>query len=152
MIYRASVRADPGYGRQANGLADAARATLEHESASSGDVAVVLTSEEHIRELNRSFRAEDSATDVLSFPDGQTDPDTGRVYFGDVILCVPIAEAQARRAGHSLQSELQLLTVHGVLHLLGHDHATRSERLKMWAAQDEVLLSLVATEAKVRDP
>jgi probable rRNA maturation factor len=92
--------------------------------------------------MNRSYAGTDSSTDVLSFADGEADPDSGRVYFGDVVICVPMAAAQARRADHPLVDELSLLTIHGVLHLLGHDHSQRVERQRMWAAQAEILSQL----------
>jgi probable rRNA maturation factor len=63
-------------------------------------------------------------------------------YLGDVVIAVPLAEAQARDAGHDLLSELSLLSVHGLLHLLGHDHADESERKAMWRMQEEILAQL----------
>ena len=142
MSYRASVRADPLFVHDTTGLAAAARAALAHESSAPGDVSIILTDEGRIREMNRSYAGTDSSTDVLSFADGEADPDSGRVYFGDVVICVPMAEAQARRADHPLVDELSLLTIHGVLHLLGHDHSQRVERQRMWAAQAEILSQL----------
>ncbi len=142
MSYRASVRADPAFVHDTTGLAAAARAALAHESPAPGDVSIVLTDEGRIRELNRSYTGTDAPTDVLSFTDGEVDPDSGRVYFGDVVICVPVAEAQARRADHPLGDELTLLTVHGVLHLLGLDHTRGVEQRRMWAAQVEILAQL----------
>jgi probable rRNA maturation factor len=85
---------------------------------------VCLVSDRRIRELNREFRARDQATDVLSFPDDdQPDPD-GTRYLGDVVISVATAERQAGEAGHSLDEELQILALHGYLHLMGHDHET----------------------------
>lgn len=71
-----------------------------------------------MRRLNREYRKVDRPTDVLSFP--SEDP----VFLGDVAVDVPYAARQARRRGHSLDREVQLLLAHGVLHLLGHDHET----------------------------
>ncbi len=139
MSYRVSVRTDASFVQNTTGLAAAARAALAHESAAAGDVSIVLTDEGRIREMNRSYAGTDAATDVLSFADGDSDPDSGRVYFGDVIICVPVAEVQAARAEHSLDDELALLTVHGVLHLLGHDHARPAEQRIMWTAQADIL-------------
>jgi probable rRNA maturation factor len=64
------------------------------------------------------------------------------MYYGDVILSMPIAEQQAREAGHPLRDELTLLIVHGVLHLLGFDHSGEDDRHKMWSIQDEILSQL----------
>jgi probable rRNA maturation factor len=115
---------------------------LIHQQAPAGDLTVVLSAVERIQELNRLYAGEDRATDVLSFPDGSTEPETGRRYFGDVVVAVPVAEDQAREAGHALSSEIALLVVHGVLHLLGHDHARVGDRARMEAAQREILATL----------
>jgi probable rRNA maturation factor len=69
-------------------------------------------------------------------------PETGRYYLGDVIISYPRALEQSAAAGHTVQDELQLLVVHGVLHLLGHDHATEEEKARMWADQQEILAGL----------
>jgi probable rRNA maturation factor len=110
--------------------------------AAEGAVTVVLSDDAQLRELNREYLGIDASTDVLSFPAAETDPETGDAYLGDVIISVPQAEVQARAAGHPLESEIQLLVVHGVLHLLGHDHAERDAKASMWAAQTEILRRL----------
>jgi probable rRNA maturation factor len=66
----------------------------------------------------------------------------GAGYLGDIVISLPRARHQASAAGHSLNDELQLLVVHGVLHLLGHDHDTPNRKKKMWAVQDEILRNL----------
>ena len=121
-------------------LEGAARAALDHQSA--GDLTVVLTDDEQLRRLNRDYRGVDAPTDVLSFPASETDPETGAPYLGDILLSVSRAAEQARAAGHPLADEARLLVVHGVLHLLGHDHAEADEKAKMWQAQAEILESL----------
>jgi probable rRNA maturation factor len=122
-------------------LQHAARAVLEHE-ASDGDLTILLTDDVQMQDLNRGYLDVDAPTDVLSFPASETDPETGARYLGDILISVPRADEQARAARHSLEAELQLLTVHGVLHLLGHDHAEAEEKKQMWAAQAEVLVRL----------
>lgn len=87
-----------------------------------GRATVRLAGEQEMRELNRAYRGKDCATDVLSFPLGEKLP--GGRYAGDVLLCVPLAEEQSRRIGHSLGRELLLLAIHGLLHLRGMDHET----------------------------
>lgn len=119
----------------------AVRATLALQAAA-GDLTVVLSDDAQVRELNREYLGIDASTDVLSFPAAETDPETGEAYLGDVIISVPQAEVQARAAGHPLESEVQLLVVHGVLHLLGHDHAEPDAKASMWAAQAGVLKRL----------
>jgi probable rRNA maturation factor len=120
-------------------LERAAQAALDLQAALDADLTLVLTGDERIRELNREYRQVDAPTDVLAFPAGDPDPETGRLYLGDVIISVPRAAAQAEAGGHALGAELQLLVVHGVLHLLGHDHAAADEKTRMWAAQAEAL-------------
>jgi len=112
--------------------------TLAHQSAD-GDLSVVLTDDAQLHQLNRDYLGVDAPTDVLSFPSSETDPETGVSYLGDVLISVPRAEAQAQSASHPLEAELQLLVVHGVLHLLGHDHAKPEDKARMWSAQAQVL-------------
>lgn len=122
-------------------LEQAALAALTHQSAE-GDLTLVLTDDEQLHRLNRDFLGVDAPTDVLSFPASETDPETGARYLGDILLSVSRADAQARAANHPLEDEARLLVVHGVLHLLGHDHAEPDEKAKMWKAQGEVLEGL----------
>jgi rRNA maturation RNase YbeY len=89
--------------------------------------------------LHRQYAGEDGPTDVLSFADGSIEAEAGTRYYGDVFVCVPVAERQARAAGHAVDAEVRLLAVHGVLHLLGHEHGQRRARERMWAAQAEIL-------------
>ncbi len=120
-------------------IEQAARVTLDLAAVSDADLTVVLTGDEDIRALNREFLSVDAPTDVLSFPADETDPETGRRYLGDIIISLPRAAEQASARGHSLEAEVQLLTVHGVLHLLGHDHAEPEEKARMWGMQAQVL-------------
>ncbi len=118
----------------------AAELTLQDQQANPDYVfSLVLTGDEKLHELNLQFRGQDKPTDVLSFPSGDAEES---LYLGDVIISVPRAQAQAAERGHSLEQELQLLTIHGLLHLLGHDHAAPQEKAQMWAAQARVLQAL----------
>jgi probable rRNA maturation factor len=128
---------------QAEGLQATVEAVLRHEGRP-GEVTVVLTDDEGIRALNRDFLGVDAPTDVLSFG-AQEDsgpfiaaPEMGG-YLGDVIVSYPRAVAQAEEQGHPVQQELNLLVVHGVLHLLGYDHADQEEKAVMWARQEAIL-------------
>ncbi len=123
-------------------LERAAKAALAQQDAPDVDLTLVLTGDSQIQALDREFMKEDSPTDVLSFPSSEIDPETGRHYLGDIVISVPRAEAQSVAAGHSLEAELSLLVIHGVLHLLGHDHAGVKEKKRMWAAQSEILTLL----------
>ncbi len=130
----------------------AAAATLEQQSASAeDDLTVVLADDEQLQDLNREFRDIDAPTDVLSFPSSESDPETGRRYLGDILISVQRAEEQAAAGGHPLEAEIQLLVVHGVLHLLGHDHAEVEEKARMWAAQAEVLARLGLSGIKISE-
>lgn len=130
----------------------AVAATLEHQSASAeDDLTVVLADDEQLQDLNREFRDIDAPTDVLSFPSSESDPETGRRYLGDILISVQRAEEQAAAGGHPLEAEIQLLVVHGVLHLLGHDHAEAEEKARMWAAQAEVLARLGLAGIKISE-
>src|SRR3990172_10019461 len=123
----------------------AARAALEHEAAPApGALTIVLADDTALQRLNRDYLGHNQPTDVLSFPSGETDPETGARYFGDIALSLPRARAQAEAGGHPVTAEVQLLVVHGGLHLLGHDHAKAKEKARMWAAQAEVLRQLKA--------
>ena len=81
-----------------------------------GMVTVAIVPDNHVRQLNRRYRRRDRPTDVLSFPAGEPGS------LGDIIIAVGVARRQARAAGHSLQAELRVLALHGLLHLLGYDH------------------------------
>jgi probable rRNA maturation factor len=85
------------------------------------DVTLAFVGTKAVRTLNRKFMKKDRPTDVLSFPVGKKGPD-GRFFLGDIIVAVPVAERQGREKGHGLERELELLAVHGFLHLLGYDH------------------------------
>jgi probable rRNA maturation factor len=118
-------------------LEKAAQAVLDLSGAPAGDLTIALVNDARIQRLNL-----DAPTDVLSFPADQADPETGQRYLGDVIISFARAAEQARERGHTVEAEIQLLVVHGVLHLLGHDHAETGEKQRMWAAQAEVLEGL----------
>lgn len=126
-------------------LRAAARAALEHEAATApGALTIVLADDGALQRLNRDYLGQSRPTDVLSFPSNETDPETGARYFGDIAISFPRACAQAEAGGHPVTAEIQLLVVHGVLHLLGHDHAKAKEKARMWAAQAEILKQLKA--------
>jgi probable rRNA maturation factor len=125
-------------------LTRSAAAVLTHQGVHGpAELTIVLTSDKGVRELNRAYRGFSAATDVLAFGSEQADgfvtpPGTPR-YLGDVVISFPRAEAQAKSAHHPVETEVQLLVVHGVLHLLGHDHADPDLKAVMWAAQAEIL-------------
>jgi probable rRNA maturation factor len=133
-------------------LERAARAVLEQESQSvDSELSIILTNDTRLRELNLNYLGIDAPTDVLSFPAYETDPETGARYIGDILISVPRAQAQADAAGHPLESEVQLLVVHGVLHLLGYDHAQPEEKALMWKAQAKILERLGLGHIEIRE-
>ncbi len=115
------------------------------------ELAVVITTDEQVQQLNVEFRQVDAPTDILSFP---ADPlpiefSDEPYYLGDLIIAYPYALAQATRLGHDPLENLCLLVIHGCLHLLGYDHDTVENRRKMWEAQAEILQALNISTAIV---
>ena len=115
-----------------------------------GTVTVAVVSDSRVRRLNRTFRRTDRATDVLSFPSGEIERGPRRAHFhpiaqacamgtpglrggvpdlGDIVIAAGVARRQAGAAGHSLQTELRVLALHGLLHLLGYDHERDNGRM-----------------------
>jgi probable rRNA maturation factor len=114
------------------------------------ELSVVLVDEPAMEQLNRQWMDEEGPTDVLSFPmdelrPGGEDEEPQPGLLGDVVLCPQVAKRQARTAGHSSEEELLLLTTHGILHLLGFDHAEPEEEKEMFALQRTLLLTFLST-------
>jgi probable rRNA maturation factor len=145
MTHLAHVKSNTEYGEYSSDVERAALAALDVEKAESGALTIVLTDDAQMQTLNREFSGKDMPTDVLSFPDGTVDPDLNLLYFGDIIIAVPIAQKQAKRAEHSTNDELMLLTIHGTLHLLGFDHILPQDKDRMWAHQGRILNQLGIT-------
>jgi len=101
-------------------------------------VSVLLCGEATMRGLNARYRRRDYPTDVLSFAQDEPDRETGGLL-GDVVVCLPVAQRQAKEYGHSTWAEVILLLVHGVLHLLGYDDGRPGDRQEMLARQEEIL-------------
>ena len=108
------------------------------------ELCIKAVDEETMTGLNEKWMEGTGPTDVLAFPMDELrpglvteEPEEG--ILGDLMLCPPIAEKQAETAGHSTEAELELLTVHGILHLLGYDHAEPEEHKEMFGLQDELL-------------
>ena len=97
------------------------------------EISVVLCDDSFIQELNAAYRGLDKPTDVLSF--AQDDPD----LLGDIVISLPTAARQAEAAGWSLDNEVALLGIHGLLHLLGHDDETEGGAWQMQAQTDAAL-------------
>lgn len=94
-----------------------------------GELCVAIVSNRRMRSLNRQFRGKDYATDVLSFPSDE------RGFLGDIVIAAGVAAAQAKFAKHSLATELKVLSLHGLLHLLGYDHEAGDDDGRMARAE-----------------
>jgi len=111
------------------------------------ELTVRLVDADTMAVLNKQWMDQTGPTDVLSFPmdeltpgssDADDDPESG--YLGDIAVCPQVAAQQAPAAGHSTSDEIDLLTVHGILHLLGYDHASPDEHREMFGVQGRLLL------------
>lgn len=116
------------------------------------ELAITLVDAERMTELHVQYLDEPGPTDVLSFPmDELRSPGPGQVaepgVLGDIVLCPSFAAAQAVERGRTLDEELAFLVVHGMLHLVGHDHATTDEYDAMFALQDQILAGWQAARA-----
>ncbi|MET0590160.1 MAG: rRNA maturation RNase YbeY [Naasia sp.] len=119
------------------------------------DVAVLFVDESAMERLHVQWMDEPGPTDVLSFPmdelrPGSDDRVTPPGLLGDIVVCPQVAEAQAKDAGHSVLDEIELLTAHGLLHLLGFDHAETEEEREMFAVQHDILVGF-NHEERTRD-
>ena len=117
------------------------------------ELSVLLVDEAAMEQLNRQWMDEAGPTDVLSFPmdelrPGREEEDPQPGLLGDVVLCPQVARRQARQAGHSNDEELLLLTTHGILHLLGFDHAEPEEEQEMFDLQRRLLLTFLSTRGR----
>ena len=122
-------------------LENAAQRTLQQAGSNEDSiVSIVITDDAQLHELNNEFRQVDSATDVLAFPADEIDLDSGLPNIGDIIISYERAVSQASSAGHPVQRELTLLVIHGLLHLLGYDHANPEQKAQMWSLQEEILV------------
>ncbi len=116
------------------------------------EIEVLFADLAEMQEINREQRGIDRPTDVLSFPmeedpfNAEEDPESGAVFLGSMVLCLPKAEAQAEEYGHSLEREIAFLSVHSLLHLLGYDHELgEREESEMFRKQEEILKEMGLT-------
>ena len=121
------------------------------------EINILLTDDEGIRQVNRTMREIDRATDVLSFPmfdlapgehpgEEDADPDTGLVPLGDMCISLQRARAQALEYGHSFEREVCYLCVHSVLHLLGYDHLDEGEMKRQMPEREEEIMKQLKLE------
>lgn len=113
------------------------------------ELEIRFVSTQAMAELNQTWMAEEGPTDVLSFPIDELRPGTylspsEEGVLGSIVVCPQVATAQAKQAGHSPAEEMLLLTTHGILHLLGFDHAEDDDEAEMFALQRHLLLTFLA--------
>jgi probable rRNA maturation factor len=121
-------------------VASWSRRILARTRVPRASVSILLCGDRRVRTLNREYRGKDRPTDVLSFPSGDLLGAGGAGFLGDLVIGVPYAARQARALDHSLSREIQVLLVHGILHLLGHDHETDGG--SMFRLQRRMVLAL----------
>lgn len=117
------------------------------------EIGISLVDEASIERLHVEWMDEPGPTDVLSFPmdelrPGRPDSPTPAGLLGDVVICPQVAEAQAEAAGHDTLTEMVILLTHGMLHLLGFDHATPAEEAEMFGLQRDLVTAFVAGEKR----
>ena len=119
------------------------------------ELAIVLVDEAAMEQLHVQWMDEPGPTDDLSFPmdelrPGTDDAPTPAGLLGDIVVCPQVAEAQAKTAGHSVLDEMKLLTAHGLLHLLGFDHAEPEDEREMFGVQRDILVGFAVQEKQQR--
>jgi probable rRNA maturation factor len=138
---------ESGVGVNETSIVAAARFALDRMGVSPlAELSVLLVELDVMADLHERWMDSEGPTDVMSFPMDELDSarrpdaaDAGPALLGDIVLCPAFAKEQARKAGHGLLDELHLLTVHGVLHLLGYDHAEPAEEREMFTLQGRIL-------------
>lgn len=126
-----------------NIISDTVNGTLAYmKFKKQAEVSVTVVDENEIKSLNKEFRNINKVTDVLSFPIGDKNPETGEIVLGDIVLCAQKVIDQANEYGHTRKRELAFLTCHSMLHLLGYDHIEDDERLVMEDLQRKILEEL----------
>jgi len=142
-----------------NWIKQVVKETLKHEDISDGEVSVVLGDDELLKRLNKEYRGVDSSTDVLAFPWGQSLNYKLNTQFiiqaltpmlGEIIISVDAVYRQAKEYKHSFEEELNLLLVHGVLHLLGYDHTHKYLPQEPMAIRTEEILEVINSKFKLQ--
>ncbi|HUW88175.1 MAG TPA: rRNA maturation RNase YbeY [Candidatus Paceibacterota bacterium] len=104
------------------------------------DLNVLLVDEAEMTALHIKWMGEPGPTDVLSFPMDEIEPGSEEIgILGDIVLCPTIAQAQAKDAGNDFDRELSILSVHGLLHIVGYDHATAEDEKEMFTLQESIV-------------
>ena len=140
-IYITRAKRSLGHPETAQLIKKAATTALNAEKVEEQcEISVTLTDDAGIHIINREQREVDRPTDVLSFPIGEEDYDTGCLFLGDMVLSLERAEAQGEEYGGGYAHEVQYLTVHSVLHLLGYDHLDEGEEKAKMRAREKAIM------------
>lgn len=140
-----SITNEFGYKEDYSYLDDVIKRTLKHEKVENANFSIVFVDNEKIQHLNKTYRGIDRVTDVISFAFEDTIDSNEKLlynnmrFLGEIYICIPRMMEQATMYGHSETRELAFLTVHGLLHLLGYDHQTKSDEEKMFGLQEVIL-------------
>lgn len=124
-------------------------ALADHVKYQAAEVGLVFTDNEYIADLNKQYRNIDGPTDVLSFSMLEGEPlqdGSDAIMLGDIVISLERALQQAEEYGHGLTREIAYLTVHGVLHLLGYDHGTDTEKKVMREKEEQILNRVLLLE------
>ena len=124
-------------------LRQVTQSVLEQEGYASAHLSLILVGKTRMRNLNRTYRQRDYATDVLAFPmeDVSHSP---RAFVGDVVICIPVALSQAARWGNTPDEELLRVLIHGILHLLGYDHETTEREARRMKRKEHAIFHRLA--------
>ena len=139
------INNESGWEADEQSVLDVARYALERMRIHSlSELSVILVDAAAMEQLHIQWLDEPGPTDVMSFPmdelrPGKEDEELPQGLLGDIVLCPEVALKQSKAAGHSMDDELQLLTVHGVLHLLGYDHDEPEDEREMFGLQKQIL-------------
>ena len=120
------------------------------------DLTIMFVDPDPIAELHERWMSLEGPTDVMSFPMDELRPGDGKTtmegVLGDLVICPWVAAQQAAAAGHSTMQEMMLLTIHGILHLLGYDHVTPEQERQMFGLQRQLLLTFLAVRRITIEP
>ena len=145
---------ESGHGLDVSGLARLSRFVMDRMRVHPlAELCIKAVDEDTIALLNRQWMDKEGPTDVLAFPmdelrPGMVGEDPEEGVLGDLVLCPVVAARQAETAGHPEAAEIELLTVHGILHLLGYDHAEPEDEKEMFELQRQLLLTFLAQRGR----
>ena len=129
-----------------NRLSKVSESVFEHFNITNAELSLSIVSDDQLRLLNKKYRAMDSLTDVLSFSSQENNPETGTRYYGDIAISYPAALRQFSGYHDSVIEEIILLTIHGILHLLGFDHQNPKEKETMLSVQKSIFEKTVSNK------